>query len=279
MPKKRKTTSGANTASVRVKRRSAASGARRKNTSLAVGRFVLPALIIAVLLVGLGFLGHSAYRTATASGFFKLRNIEINGVARTSKAEIERIVISTVEKSGVWKADLAEIRERVEKFPFVKSAAVSRSLPMGIRVNILERIPAAVVQLSHGNYLVDTEGTLLTIAAPVEKDFPFILKGWDEAKTEKAVPDNLARLKLYSKMLEEWKQFDVADEVKEVNLVNTREPIATVIEAGHEIAVTLAKDNYGKGLKTAIDALKGKGAKVRSVDAGGIYPVIQYIEF
>ncbi|MEO7658694.1 MAG: FtsQ-type POTRA domain-containing protein [Pyrinomonadaceae bacterium] len=279
MPKKKKTISRAKTESLRVKRRGGASGARRKNASRAVGRVVLPTLIIGVLLVGVGFLGHSAYQTSTASGFFKLRNIEINGVSRTSKEDIERIVTSTVEKPGVWKADLAEIRERVEKFPFVRSAAVSRSLPMGIRVNVLERVPAAVVHLSYGNYLVDTEGTLLKVAAPVEKDFPFILKGWDEAKTEKAVPDNLARLKLYSKMLEEWKQFEVAAQVKEVNLVNPREPIAMVIESGHEIAVTLAKDNYGKGLKTAIDALKGKGAKVKSVDAGGIYPVIQYIEF
>ena len=42
---------------------------------------------------------------------------------------------------------------------------------------------------------------------------------------------------------------------------------------------TLAKDNLGKSLKTAIEALSGKGAKIKSVDAEGISPVIQYLEF
>ena len=53
-------------------------------------------------------------------------------------------------KAGVWNADLADIRAKIEKFPFVKTAAVSMVLPSGIRVNITERIPAAVVHFSPG---------------------------------------------------------------------------------------------------------------------------------
>lgn len=279
MAKKRKTSSRSRASSVRVKRQTSPSRTRRNPAPYAVGRFVLPLIIIGVLLTGLVFLGISGYRTATASEFFALRSVDIRGVDRTSAEDIKRIVTAAVEKPGVWHSDLGDIREKIEKFPFVKSVAVSRALPTGIRVNVIERIPAAVVQLSYGNYLVDTEGTLLTAASPKEKDFPFLLKGWDEAKTEKADPDNLARLKLYTKMLNEWKQFDVAERVKEVNLSNTREPVAIVEDSGHSIAITLAKDNYGKALKTAVEALTGKGARVKSVDAGGIYPVIQYIEF
>ncbi len=244
-----------------------------------VGRFVLPIFVISVLLGLLVFLGLSGYDTATASEFFGLRSVDIRGTERSSVEDIRRLVASSVEKPGVWNADLADIRTRIEKFSFVKSAAVSRVLPAGIRVNVTERVPAAVVQLSSGKYLVDVEGALLVAVKTDEKDFPVVLHGWDESKTEKAIPNNLARLKVYKKMMDEWRQFDLASRVKEVNIANPREPIAIVEDSGRSIAVTLAKDQLGKSLKTAIEALTGKGAKIKSVDAGGVYPVINYIEF
>ena len=219
------------------------------------------------------------FRTATASGFFGVKSIDVRGTDRTSADDIRRIVAASVEKPGVWNADLSDVRAKVEKFPFVKSAAVSMVLPAGIRVNVTERVPVAIVHLSSGNFLIDGEGTVLTAATANDKDFPFVLHGWDEAKTEKAVPENLARLKVYRKMLDEWKQFDLASRVKEVNLANPREPIAVVEDSGRSITVTLAKDNLGKGLRTAIEAVNGKGAKIKSVDAGGIYPVLQYLDF
>ncbi len=262
-----------------MKGRNSIARARKQAVTRTVGRYVLPLIIICVLLGLLAFLGLSGYATATASDFFGLRNIDIRGTERSSAEDIRRLVASSVEKPGVWNADLGDIRTKVEKFPFVKSASVSRVLPSGIRVNVTERIPAAVVQIGSGKYLVDVEGALLVAVKADEKDFPFVLHGWDESKTEKAIPDNLARLKVYKKMLDEWRQFDLATRVKEVNISNPREPIAVVEDSGRSIAVTLAKDSLGKSLKTAIEALSGKGAKIRSIDAGGIYPVINYIEF
>ncbi len=279
MPKKRKTNSKARAASVRLKQSSSASRARSKAVKRTFGRFVLPLMITGLLLGGLAFLGLSGYRTATASDFFGLRDIDIRGAERTPPEDIRRLVAAAVEKPGVWNADLGDIRARIEKFPYVKSAAVSRVLPTGIRVNVTERVPAAVVQLTSGTFFVDGEGVILSAATANDKDLPFVLRGWDEAKTEKAGPDNLVRLKLYRKMLDEWKQFDLTSHVKEVNLANPREPVAVIEDSGRSIAVTLAKDNLGKSLKTAIEAVSGKGARVKAVDAEGIYPVLQYLEF
>jgi cell division septal protein FtsQ len=279
MPKKRKTSSSRSKSSVRVKSRSASTRTRRAPVARAAGRYILPLLICFALGSAILFMALSGYKTATASDFFTLRDVEIRGTVRTPSEDVRRIVTSSVEKQGVWDAELSEIRERIEKFPFVKTAAVSRILPSGIRVNITERVPAAVVQLSSGKYLVDGEGTLLSAVKTDEKEFPFLLKGWDESKTEAAVTDNLTRLKLYAKMLEEWKQFDLSTRVREVNLENPRVPVAIVEDSGRSVGITLARDNLGKGLKTAVEALTGKGDRVRSIDAAGIYPVIQYLEF
>ena len=140
-------------------------------------------------------------------------------------------------------------------------------------------MPSAVVHLSSGEFLVDGEGTILSKASAGDKDYPFILHGWDESKTEKAYTENVARLKLYKKMLDEWRQFDLAARVKQVDLADLKEPKAMVEDSGKSISVVVARDNLGKSLKTAIEVVSGKGAKVRSVDAAGVYPVIQYLEF
>lgn len=244
-----------------------------------MGRFLIPLFVLVTLAIAIAFMAFSGYQTVTASKFFALKDVEVTGVERTSAEDIKRIVTSEAEKPGVWNSDLVSIQDKIEKFPFVKSATVSRSLPSGIDVRITERVPAALVTLSSGVYLVDAEGNLLTSVKGDQADFPFVLKGWDESKTIEASSENIARLKLYKKMLDEWKQFDLSQRVKEVNLSNPRHPVAHVEDSGRLVGITLARDNLGRGLKTAIEALTGKGDRVKSIDSGGVYPVIQYLDF
>jgi cell division septal protein FtsQ len=251
----------------------------RSGSTPPLGKYVLPFMILVFLIGGIVFMSFSGYHSATASSFFNLRNVDVRGVERTSKDDIAKLVTASVEKQGVWNADVADLKAKIEKFPFVKSASVSRSLPAGIRVNVVERVPAAVVKMSSGSFLVDSEGVVLVPVKSAEKDFPIVMQGWDEGKTEKAGPDNLARLKLYKKMLDESKQFEVTARVREFNLANMREPIAVVDDSGKQINVSLSRDNLGKSLKAAIDALTGKGTKIKSVDSAGIQPLIQYMDF
>lgn len=219
------------------------------------------------------------YRTAIASDFFNVRRIDVRGIERVNPEDVKRIVSANTEKTGVWRADLGEIREKLEKLPFVKTAAVSMVLPVGIRVNITERIPAAVVKLSSGESLVDVEGNMLVAVTKPEPAFPFAMRGWDESKTEKAMTDNLARIKLYKRMLEEWRDYGILERVKEVDLKDLKDPNATIEDSGRMIAVMLAKDSLGKSLKSAVEAVAGKGERVKSVNAGGVSPVLEYLSF
>lgn len=278
MAKKKRATTKSRPTAVKG-RRVTSTKLSRGGVSQNFGRFGLPLAISGVLIVAIAVLGFTFYRSAADSQFFKVRNIEVRGTNRTPAEDIRRIVASETEKPGVWNADLADIRLKIEKFPFVKSASVSRMLPAGIRVDVVERVPQAIVHLKAGDFLVDGEGTILSAMNGGDKDFPFVLHGWDEAKTEKAPADNIARLKLYKKMLDEWKQFDLMTRVKQVDLTDIREPTAVVEDSGRTISVLLAKDNLGKSLKTAIEVVTGKGAKIKSVNVGGASPVIQYLEF
>jgi cell division septal protein FtsQ len=275
MAHRRKTTSR-NTKSIKVSRGRRSSRSRTADQGVAVARVALPLLVIVVLVSALGLVGFFGYKSVTNSKFFDLRDVDVRGTSRTSQDDVKRTVVGSLERSGLWDADLGSIKSKIEKFPFVKSASVSVDLPSKIRVNVTERIPAAIVHTTTGNYLVDSEAAVLAPVGPADKEFPFVLRGWDESKTEKAIPDNVARLKMYRRMLDEWKQFDLTSRVKEVNLVNVREPVAVVEDSGRSITISLAKDNMGKSLKTAIEAISGKGSRIISVDAAGVYPIMQF---
>jgi cell division septal protein FtsQ len=234
--------------------------------------FFVPLFLICCILFCLGFLGFMGYRTVTASEFFDVKKIDVRGTTFASKNDIEKIVAAYTERSGVWNADLKEIKDRVERLDFVKSAAVSRVLPDGVRVQLVERSPKAVVRLAGGDFWADEEGVVI---APVSKSAalpPFVLKGWDEAKTDKAVKDNQLRVRLYQKMLEEWKTFELDKRVKIVDMTNLAEPRAMVEDSGEAVEIVLAKDNFGKKLQTGLENIAGKGKQVAGIDVTEVQP-------
>ena len=241
--------------------------------------YLLPSILIVAMISVLGVLVTLGYRTVTASDFFDVKSVDVRGTNRSSSADIVKIVSGQTQRSGSINADLEDIRARVEKLPFIKTAAVSRVLPNGMRVDVVERIPQAVARLQGGDFLIDGDGEVLAPAKKDEPDFPMVLRGWDEGKTEKASKDNLQRIKLFQKMLPELGQFGLTERIKEVDLSSISEPRVTVEDSGMQIPITLAKDNFGKSLKTAVEAIAGKGEKIKSVNAGGVYPIIEYIGY
>jgi cell division septal protein FtsQ len=238
--------------------------------------FVMPLFFMALIVGCLGFLGVMGYRTVTASEFFDVKKVDVRGTARSSREEIEKIVTSQTERSGAWNADIAAIKDRVEKLPFVKYAAVSRVLPDGVRVDVTERVPQAVVRLGSGDYLVDNEAVVLAVVSKPEEKFPFVMRGWDESKSEKAAKDNIERVKLYQKMLEEWQSYELASRVRETNLADLHDPKAIVEDSGVSIPIALGKESFGKHLKGALEVLAGKGAPGLAINSAGLYPVLEY---
>lgn len=241
-----------------------------------LGQYFLPGVISIVILACLIGLITLGYRTVTASEFFVVKSIDVAGVSRASAEDIRRIVSAKAQRTGVWNADLPDLRQKIERLPFVKFAAVSRALPNGIKVVITERVPVAVVKLDAGTFLIDSDGEILP--PPGESDSELIaIVGWDETKTERAARDNKARIKLFQTMVADWSEFGLAKRVREVNLADLQEPQAIIEDSGSRVPVTLARDDLSKSLRSAIEAIAGKGDRVRSVNAAGVYPVLEYI--
>ena len=229
----------------------------------------MPFVFVVGILFCLGFLMFMGYRTVTASAFFDVKKIDIRGAGRVSKDDIEKIVSRQTEKSGVWNADLMTIRDDIEKITQVKSAAVSRVLPDGLRVNLIEREPRAIVRLERGDLWADDGAVLFDLVGKNDARPPFVMTGWDESKTDKAAKDNQERVKIYLKMLDEWQNFELAKRVSVVNLSNLQAPKATVQDSGETVTLELARENFGKRLQKSLEIIAGKGKEIESVNLNG----------
>ncbi|HRJ89888.1 MAG TPA: FtsQ-type POTRA domain-containing protein [Pyrinomonadaceae bacterium] len=254
-----------------VKRRSRSATRPKRSSSGAAPRFgnVFPILLSAVILSFIAALVYLGYRTVTASDFFEVRTVAVGGTSRTSRENIERLVESQTVRTGVWNADLNELRSQIEKMPFVRSASVSRVIPNGIRVEVIEHEPKAIVRLSDGDHLVGADGKILARANKNEAALPFVMTGWDESKSERADRENPERVKLYRKMLEEWVTFGIADRVKAVNISDPKEPRAVLDDSGHAVSIAVGRSNFGENLSRGIKAIAGKGTTFEAVDLVG----------
>lgn len=257
-------------------KRRKSSSARGRSGAGSLGNLFVPLVFTAAILFCIGFLSFMGYRTVTASAFFDVKTVDVRGAARIQKDDIVKIVSRATEKSGVWNADLAQIKSEVEKLTLVKSAVVSRVLPDGLRVNITERAARAVVHLNGGDYWADDDAVIFGAVQKTEQRPPFSLTGWDQSKSERAAKDNQERVKIYLKMLDDWQDFDLAKRVVTVDLKDLQEPQAIVQDSGEQVAIILPRENYGKRLQNGLEKIAGKGKEVKSIDVTGTQPQLDF---
>ena len=204
-------------------------------------QFVLPLAICVAILICLGGLGYLGYQKVAASDFFDVKRIEVVGIQRASKEGIANVARMETERTGVWRSDLFELKSKIERIPFVKTASVTRVLPDGLRVQIVERQPVALVTRGGRDYLADADGEILALADHPEEGLPFTMIGWDETKSEKAMRDNTERVKIYQRMVGEWRAANVLSRVQNINLVDLREPRAVISDSDTLVSIDVSR--------------------------------------
>jgi hypothetical protein len=66
------------------------------------------------------------------------------------------------------------------------------------------------VRTDGGDFWADEEAVILGAVGKDEARPPFVLRGWDEAKNERAAKENRERVKIYGKMMIEWQDYELA---------------------------------------------------------------------
>ncbi|MGI9035418.1 MAG: cell division protein FtsQ/DivIB [Pyrinomonadaceae bacterium] len=252
---------------------------RKRGESARIFGVLVSLFFIVCIVFCLGFLLLTGYRTVTASSFFKVQDVNVIGANRIQRDDVEKIARSQSERNGVWNANLEAIRSEVEKLQYVKSAVVSRVLPSTIQVRVTERVPRAVVRLTSGaDVWVDDDALILGQVEKTDARPNFILRGWDESKTDRAQRENQERVKLFLKMQDDFQKTGVTNRVTSIVLNDTQDPQATIEDSGKTVSVFLGREDYGKRLQRALDVIGGKGNQIESLISHGAGVTAKYRE-
>jgi cell division protein FtsQ len=127
------------------------------------------------------------YTMATASAWFTVRDLRVQGNQRLSTGEVS-MLLDGLRGANVVVTSLEPWRERLMGSPWVKDASLRRVLPDAIDVTIVERRAAAIVRAGRTLQMMDAEGVLIDEYGPryASLDLP-LLEGINLARD--AAPD------------------------------------------------------------------------------------------
>ncbi|WP_114520527.1 cell division protein FtsQ/DivIB [Altererythrobacter sp. ZODW24] len=97
---------------------------------------------------------------------FEVRGVQIRGVERMNELKVYERVLGQQDRAMPL-VDLGAVREELLELSWVKDARVSRQLPTTLVVDIVERVPHAVLKKPKRLVLIDAEGIELE---PISKD-------------------------------------------------------------------------------------------------------------
>ena len=136
---------------------------------------------VAVAVTGLTVWGGiSAYRHATTSDYFEVRDVSIDGAQRLSDEDVEKAG-GIEEGMNIFSLDVSNIARKLKSHPWICSASVAKKLPRTLTMEIEECKPEMIV-LFDVPYLVDDSGEIFkrwTLGDPVSMA---VLSGLDRER-------------------------------------------------------------------------------------------------
>ena len=106
---------------------------------------------------------------------FRLDKIDITGLRRMDRNTVYAEALDQKSRAMPL-VDLAGVRQRLLKYPYIEDARVSRRLPDTLAIHIVEREPAAVWQNHGALVLVDIKGVPLeAVSREAMPDLPLLI--------------------------------------------------------------------------------------------------------
>ncbi len=116
---------------------------------------------------------------------FRVRSVDVTGVQRMDSRPVFQIALDQ-KSMAMPLVDVAEIREKLLRYGWVKDARVSRRLPDTLVIDIVEREPAALWQDKTRLSLIDAEGVVLDrVKVSDMPDLPLLVGPGANAQSEK----------------------------------------------------------------------------------------------
>jgi cell division protein FtsQ len=216
------------------------------------------------LLLALAYGVYRATRIAADAHVLHVDRILVRGNQRLAKGEVLAVLNGLRGESLLW-TDLDRWRKRLLASPWVRDAALRRSLPGTVEVVVWERQPVGIGRINGDMYLVDERGVIIDQYGPqyADIDLPIIdgLGGspqggtmTDEGRADLA-SRVIAAVKSRPKIAGRLSQVDVSD------LHN-----AAVILTGDPAVLQLGEDQFLARLQSYVNLAPTLHDRVPQID-------------
>jgi cell division protein FtsQ len=245
-------------------RRSHVKPARSRRTRRALVR---PAAMLVFVIVALLF-GLARGRALMGQlGVLQVDRVVVHGNQRLSKGEV-LAVLGGLRGQSLFLTDLDAWRGRLLSSPWVRDAALHRSLPSTVDVMISERQPIGVSRQNGEMYLVDERGVVIDEYGPqyADLDLP-IIDGLTTSPASASTTDT-ARAELAARVIAAVRNTpDIARKVSQIDVSDLHN--ATVMLSGDSAVLYLGDDQFLQRLQSYIElrpALHDRVAEMDYVD-------------
>jgi cell division protein FtsQ len=243
-------------------RRAHVKPARRSRHWKALARPLLTAVVC------VGMLGYGAFRIKALAAnrhVLEVEKITVRGNERLSKGEVLAVLSGLRGESLVW-TDLDAWRKRLMASPWVRDAALRRSLPSTIEVVVSERQPIGIGRVGADMYLVDERGVIIDQYGPqyADLDLP-IIDGLTASSSAGGSLTDEARADLAARVIAAVRSKPaVAKRLSQVDVSDLHN--ASVILTGDPAVIELGEDQFLTRLQGYLDLAPTLRERVADID-------------
>jgi cell division protein FtsQ len=202
---------------------------------------------------------------AVLTRFGTVDRIVVRGNERLSKGEV-LAVMSGLRGESLFGTDLDLWRSRVMRSPWVRDAALRRSLPSTVEVAIIERQPVGIGRINGETYLVDEGGIVIDQYGPQYGDLDLpIIDGLTEAPVDDGSSVDSARAELAARVVAAVRSRpDMARQVSQIDVGDVHN--AAVILNGDPAVIYVGDDQFLQRLQSYVQLAPTLRQRVPDID-------------
>jgi cell division protein FtsQ len=242
-------------------RRAHVKPSRRRTGWRALVRPIVKGLLVALATA------YALYRGATIvvhAHVLTVDRIVVSGNERLSKGEVIAVLNGLRGESLLW-TDLDRWRRRLMASPWVRDAALRRSLPSTVDVVVWERQPMGVARINGDMYLVDDGGVIIDQYGPQYADIDLpIIDGLGASKGGGTMTDE-ARAELAARVIAAVKPRQaIAGRLSQIDVSDVHN--ASVILTGDPAVIEIGEDQFLARLQSYIELAPALHERVPLID-------------
>jgi cell division protein FtsQ len=251
----------ARVASDRRFRRAQLKPARRRGAWYGFVRRVVQFAVLAPALV------YGASRASTAAAdadVLRIDRIRVHGTERLTHGDVLAILTGLQGESILW-TDLDAWRRRLLASPWVRDAALRRSLPSTVDVAISERRPIGIGRINGDMYLVDDRGVIIDQYGPQYAQFDLPLIDGLTAAPAGGTMTDASRADLAARLIASIAaKPSIARRLSQIDVSDAHN--ASVILSGDTAVIQLGDDQFLARIESYIQLAAALRERVSDID-------------